>query len=847
MSFQIPPYRDPLREVASGFEGGMNAIAQGLLRSRESKETRDAEARAQASGIINQSANEIARLRAIDNPSEDVATQIQRLEEMAQEAQGLLSLARPGDATAAWGNFSQKHNIAGALGQASGVAQQATRTQTELQSVRDQNMINLNNVFSFLQAGVRADDPNFVTNLNINLRLLESLASSGFNLPAGGEERLQALVAGLQGTADTLANDPRYQEQVSNLRAISNAAAQQAGLNLQLTQEQINALAQQTATAAWAHDRDMTAAPVRDAASAANLFAEAAERGDVAFLNNVLMALNDPDHPQHEWYKAAGVTPQQIEAAAALAAETLDIMGLNREVARATLATAREKTAEEMRDLTIRAYGRDGLDDWFNNLSPQEQQRLGGRQVLNGMKVQAEVYELGVREPLRAEAWNRVNNILSLPVPSAQDGSLTFEGQMIMQERVQQIYEIMAPQFGENYSQSFTSGAMELLGRNAQAWEWEALKTNANLGLIQAQTWSTLRSAGLDQNGNPIPANPMTMVDALAKGIAAMETVRRGTNEELSVITAGLEANGCNPSAMPGTGARVPGATSDVCQGLRTQLGALTARMSYTNGVVDLFGNAIARAAVGELLPEDFRVMVGEEEGDPFDGGGAGGFTSPVGASGGVSVAGGGQGGGGGGVPSASFGGQGGNGQPPSNIEVIPPVPGAMPTDAVVPPRTVTLSPEEQARVARTDSTLLQGATRIAAAIPQRDVSAALQATTNTLRDINESALPLTTRPGSPLAQPTSALTPEQAEAGFNLALGLARGLGFRGSEPEIISALNTFARNNYDISIVSGAATPVRGMNVRVNPSDLKRLAELLQGTLNTVSSGATSRDGDR
>jgi hypothetical protein len=620
----IPPYRDPLRDVAEGFQSGLQSIAGGLLRARESKEQRDAEARAQVGSILNQAATQLAQLQSVDKPDENVQAQIQQLQQLAQDAQGILTLQRPGDAATAFGVFSGKYNLAGALGAAGGAATAALRQQNQIDAIRGENAQLLTNLTNFIKQGVKADDPNFLTNLNMNISLAQTLMDSGFDLPASGERTLGALVSGLQGVADQLRADPRFQAQVTALDTIRDAAARRAGLAVQMDEATLAAQEAQNDYDTYTRGRQQLLNTVSDLETASGLVEQAVTRGDTNTLLTIAREIDDPDSERGKWYRAAGYTSEGIRARLDEAGQNTEWRTLNREAAMSALRTQRFQNVEQERSAIARAYGSEGIDGWWANLSQAEKDRLGGPAMLQNMKMEASVYELGLRQPLRAEAWSQVNTLLSLPVPATADGFITEAGKQLMQARLEEIYGLLAPQMGASYADQFVAGAGQLLERDAQSWEWEHFKTEANLNYVQAQTAALMAQAGLNPDGSP---KQVTDVSFLLQASDVAEKIRAGVNQEITAVNAALDQNQCKPTAMASSaGGTQPGirANEQVCVDLTTRLNELAVQSAWANNVAGVVYEAFLRGVNG-FLPSN-----GLQFDNPLsDTSGAGGVTAP--------------------------------------------------------------------------------------------------------------------------------------------------------------------------------------------------------------------------
>lgn len=232
MSFPIPEYRSPLRDVASSLEGGINSIALGLTQARVTRENRDAEARQGAAGLANTLAQEIARLSAIPNLDEEGQARLAELVEASQRVQSISAATGSGEAANMWAAFMQESPITAMVGGAAGSATRLERDLQATQRVQDANFGNISNFYSFLM-GADINDANFLSRLNAQLAVMEAVASSGFALPEAAMPMMKGIPDAIMGMRSALTGDPRYAAHLDRLDRIAAAAADRAGVELQ--------------------------------------------------------------------------------------------------------------------------------------------------------------------------------------------------------------------------------------------------------------------------------------------------------------------------------------------------------------------------------------------------------------------------------------------------------------------------------------------------------------------------------------------------------------------------------------------------------------------------------------
>jgi hypothetical protein len=611
---QIPIFRDPLRDTAESVQGGLNAFATGLMRYGQKKDQEDTEARLGAGQLRGDIAREIARLSAIPEESEEKLARLEELTRLDGQLNSVFAAKRQGDASSLWSRVMAESGIAPTLGAASGAATSLERDLEDTRQVQGANANILSGFVSFL-ANPDLNDPQFMTKLNAQLALFENLVGSGFALPKASETLLSSLPQIISGFRGALASDPRYTEYLSRLDTIQAAAAQRAGIEVardfnalaneafetgvyppeyksqlvaaagvteaefdaRVARSRERAESMQIATAegarlanerlgldidatqmnnsitSYRNDREMMLDNVKDMESAKNFVAGAIGTGDVTTLTSILRELEDPSSPRHQYWLAAGLTPQGVRDALNDATQNKDYLNLTRDTAKAeatrALAAATSGVATDAmasRQFAVESAARglrpteveswfDGLDESYKNVLMAGNTR---ESTINQIKQLSRLNELAVSEPLRADAMGRAGALLALPIPRTQNNQLTPEGRDMMVARAEEMYDILLPEFGEAFASQYRAGAAVLLANNANVFEWEILALEMQAKLAQAQV-------------NALHAKNATGgVAALDKDAANiyldyLQEHRQGLNTRFQQVTAAQQQLGC--------------------------------------------------------------------------------------------------------------------------------------------------------------------------------------------------------------------------------------------------------------------------------------------------------------
>jgi len=336
--------------------------------------------------------------------------------------------------------------------------------------------------------------------------LVEAFQSTGI-VPEGSEETLRNAL-GLSPEAFEV-------ERQSALKAAGErraAAATATSLNNRLLSASADEAEHNVTVAKYRSGREQILDAVNDAKSASDLVSGAILSGDTQMLSLILRELDDPTNPARaQWWRAAGLTSEKVESALAEAGVSVEYRRLSMETARegarrALNAAVRGVVTDPITErvaiieMAGRGVASSDVESWFDSLSASEQSVLmgpGGSRdaTVLAIKQQARLNELAVSQPLRADALSRVSSLLSLPVPGAVNGVLSGEAMEIMAGRAFDIYEILAPEFGENFAAQFQLGAQELMGRGAKLWEWELYAEEWRAKLLQAQAQDAASSA----------------------------------------------------------------------------------------------------------------------------------------------------------------------------------------------------------------------------------------------------------------------------------------------------------------------------------------------------------------
>jgi hypothetical protein len=361
------------------------------------------------------------------------------------------------------------------------------------------------------------------------------------------EYKSQLVAASGMSEADFDARIARSRKRYETMQSATVEGARLANERLGLD---IDATRMNNSITTYRNNREMMLDNVRDMESAKNFVAGAMGTGDVTTMTAILRELEDPSSARHQYWVSAGLTPEGVRAALDDAGRNKDYLDLSRDTAKAeatrALAAATSGVVTDAmtsRQLAVENAGR-GLrptevESWFDGLSDSYQNVLMAgntrEDTINQIKQLSRLNELSVSQPLRADAMSRAGALLALPIPRTENNQLTPEGRGMMEARALEMFNILAPEFGEEFAAQYQAGAAVLLRNNANVFEWEILALEMQAKLAQAQINALHAKSG----------GPALDKDAAKIYLDYLQEHRQGLNTRFQQVTEAQQQLGC--------------------------------------------------------------------------------------------------------------------------------------------------------------------------------------------------------------------------------------------------------------------------------------------------------------